>query len=92
MRTALLIGTAISALTAASAFAADLPTKKAPPAPIVVVPFTWTGCYVGAEGGFGWGKEKDNFDYPLYNYQSEPVTVLSGSATTFSDPIRDPGR
>ncbi len=95
MRTALLIGTAISALTAASAFAADLPTKKAPPAPIVVVPFTWTGCYVGAEGGFGWGKEKDNFDYPLYYLSEPPVSVssagaLTNSVTTFSSSSGDP--
>ena len=32
------------------AFAADLPTYKAPPAPV----FTWTGFYVGVNGGYGW--------------------------------------
>jgi len=41
-----------------SAGAADLP-RKAPaavvaPAPI---PYSWTGCYVGLSGGYGWGKQ-----------------------------------
>lgn len=42
---------------ATSAFAADLPTAKGPPpAPVYVVPpFTWTGFYVGANGGYGFG-------------------------------------
>ena len=35
--------------------AADLqaPVYKAPPAPIVA--YSWTGCYLGIEGGGGWG-------------------------------------
>ncbi len=43
------------ALTIASgASAADLPRKSV--APVVAAPaFTWTGFYVGANAGFGWG-------------------------------------
>src|SRR5437660_4301251 len=45
------------------AFAADI----ARPAPIVVAPkvavYSWTGCYVGVNGGYGWGDKK--FD-PLF--------------------------
>jgi outer membrane immunogenic protein len=51
------IGAAATILGVASAFAADLPR----PAPIykaaasVVAPaFSWTGFYVGANGGYGW--------------------------------------
>ena len=44
-----LLGTAVIALTASTAFAADLPLKtKAPMAP---VKFTWTGCYIGGHLG-----------------------------------------
>jgi len=46
---------AIGALIAAPAMAADLRMPvKAPPAPIVPV-FSWTGLYLGIEGGGGWG-------------------------------------
>src|SRR5262249_5718384 len=38
---------------AAPAFAADMPMKAAPMAP-VVVPFSWTGFYVGGHIGGGW--------------------------------------
>ena len=56
-----LLTAALLASVATSAFAADLPTRKGPPpAPVVYAPppFTWTGFYVGVNGGYGWG----NFD------------------------------
>ena len=53
---------AVLALTMAlsaggSALAADLPTYKAPPpmAPLSP-PFSWTGFYLGLQGGYGWGE------------------------------------
>jgi outer membrane immunogenic protein len=45
---------AIAALVATPAMAADMMPLKAPPPPA----WTWTGCYVGANGGGGWGKDK----------------------------------
>jgi outer membrane immunogenic protein len=38
-----------------TAFAADLPVK-APLAPAAPVLFSWTGCYIGVEGGGNWGR------------------------------------
>jgi outer membrane immunogenic protein len=46
------IAVAVASLTGAAA-AADLPVK-APPAAPAYLPFTWTGAYAGANGGFGW--------------------------------------
>jgi outer membrane immunogenic protein len=46
---------AIGALIAGSAMAADMPLK-APPAPPPVVA-SWTGFYIGINGGYGWGHE-----------------------------------
>ena len=48
----LFFATAALALVSSPGLAADLPLK-APPA--YAPAFSWTGCYVGANGGYGWG-------------------------------------
>jgi outer membrane immunogenic protein len=59
MKRTLLISTALSAVLAQGAFAADLPTKKGPPpAPApVYAPFSWTGFYIGANVGGLWSSD-----------------------------------
>ena len=49
----LLMTSAVIALLTGSAFAADLATKKAPPAPAPAPPL-WTGFYGGVNLGGGW--------------------------------------
>jgi outer membrane immunogenic protein len=52
------------AATTVAASAADMPMKAYTKAPAVVVPvMSWTGFYIGAEGGYGWGR--DNFNFPV---------------------------
>jgi outer membrane immunogenic protein len=48
---------AFAVVVASSAFAADIPAPvyKAPPV-IAPVAYSWTGCYVGIEGGGAWGR------------------------------------
>src|SRR6516162_8770564 len=57
MKKILVAGLAVSALFGGSAGAADLgrppPPVYAPPPPVVAF-FTWTGCYVGGNGGGVW--------------------------------------
>jgi outer membrane immunogenic protein len=63
MKKILLGSVATGALVAAgSASAADLgprPVYKTPPPAAAPVPvFSWTGCFVGAHGGWGWGRKE----------------------------------
>jgi outer membrane immunogenic protein len=57
----LIVGTV--ALSAAGlvnvAFAADMPLKAPAVAPVVL---NWTGCYIGANGGFKWGRFNESVD------------------------------
>jgi len=70
MKNLLLSATALGlALTAGSAYAADLPSRKAPPTYIAPAPVaTWTGFYVGlnAGGTFGGTQDVNVGTYGLY--------------------------
>jgi outer membrane immunogenic protein len=56
---------AISLLLAGSAFAADMRMPvKAPPAPAPIAVYNWTGCYVGAGGGYGMWNQRVQFITP----------------------------
>ena len=60
MKKKLLAGVALGALLiGAPAMAADMPVKapKAPP----VIPYSWTGFYVGANVGYSWGRANTDF-------------------------------
>jgi outer membrane immunogenic protein len=69
----LLLASAAVVLVANPLLAADLPTRKSPPAPVVAPAptFTWTGCYVGAHVGGGWAKKDlSDFTFPFDNSDS----------------------
>ena len=86
MKKILLGSVATGAIVAAgSASAADLgrPVYKGPP-PMVAPPvpaFSWTGCFVGAHGGWGWGK-KDVTEVGRSNITNPSGTLTRGIDTS----------
>jgi outer membrane immunogenic protein len=67
-----LIGIAIASVLTTGALAADMPVK-APIAPPVI--WTWTGFYVGLNGGYSWGRTNNDYFAPL-----APGYIYSASA------------
>ena len=68
---------ALLAGVATGAFAADLPTHKAPPMmqPVYAPPaFSWTGFYIGVNGGYGYGGLSDT------NFGNASGGVVGGTA------------
>ena len=65
MKKFLLASVGLVAIGTIAASAADIPRRAAPPRqPVVAAPlFTWTGAYVGINGGYGWGRS--NFSAPF---------------------------
>jgi outer membrane immunogenic protein len=49
----------------APAQAADMPVKAVPMVP-VVAPYNWSGFYVGANGGYSWGRSDTTVDFLTY--------------------------
>jgi len=50
----LLMGTAGLLVAGSQAFAADMPVKAVPVAPVAI--FSWTGFYIGGNAGYSWGR------------------------------------
>jgi outer membrane immunogenic protein len=65
------LSVAMTAAFASAAVAADLPVKSRALAPAPMPVASWTGCYVGAGGGYG-----------MYNQDIQTVTAPTGSGTT----------
>ncbi len=72
---------ALAALIAAPAFAADM-ALKAPPPPAAPV-WSWTGFYIGAQGGGGWGDSSPGYDA----YYFCPTGGTCHAPTTVTPPI-----
>src|ERR1043166_758416 len=52
----ILLSATLIGFAAAPAFAADLPRKAPPMAPVAAPVWNWSGFYIGAHGGGGWGR------------------------------------
>jgi outer membrane immunogenic protein len=67
-----IVAAAFAALaTTTSAWSADMAMKAPlPPAPI----WSWSGCYVGANGGYGWNNGNSHYNDP--NTTGDPINGL----------------
>jgi outer membrane immunogenic protein len=64
MKKLLLSGVAIGGLVAINpVLAADMPVKAPVRAPVVAA-YNWTGCYVGANIGYSWGRARGDINTP----------------------------
>jgi outer membrane immunogenic protein len=57
MKSLVSITAIVASLAAGTAFAADLPSQKAPPPPASL---SWTGFYAGLNAGYGWGTNSNS--------------------------------
>jgi outer membrane immunogenic protein len=86
MRKLLLAGTALA--FAGPAFAADMPAPSPAVMPIkapVVAPmrFSWTGCYIGAQAGAGWGhKDISEPTEQFFQFVAPPGTPIGIDQST----------
>jgi outer membrane immunogenic protein len=76
MRRLILAGAVLGTLNMTTAFAADVIIEDvvAPPAPVVSV-YDWTGFYIGAYGGGGWG----DADFAFPGLGTASSTSVSGA-------------
>jgi outer membrane immunogenic protein len=79
LKRTLLIAT-LAALAVTPALAAKAKSKSSPPPPAPV--YSWSGCYVGVNGGYGWNN--GNTHYNDTNTTSDPINFITGGiASTF---------
>jgi outer membrane immunogenic protein len=79
MKKFLLVAGALTAFFAGPALAADLasPAPVYAPAPVVVVPlYTWTGCYIGGNGGGLWAHR--DWSDPVFGFGDYGSQTPSG--------------
>jgi outer membrane immunogenic protein len=66
--------TALSIALAGTASAADMRMPVKAPAPVAVAAYSWTGCYVGAGGGYGMWNQRTQ------DYAGVPILIPAGGA------------
>jgi outer membrane immunogenic protein len=59
---------------ASMAHAADMAVKAPPPPSVVAPAYSWTGCYIGGNGGYAWNNSKSNYQDP--NAVGDPINGL----------------
>jgi outer membrane immunogenic protein len=76
----LLLSSVALAAIAGTAFAADLPSRRAPPvyAPPPIPVFSWTGFYIGGQVGYAFGKDNAGI-VATGPYSTNPNGIIGGA-------------
>ncbi len=83
MKTTLVAAAAIiAAATVQPAIAADIPVKARPP---VIEVWTWDGYYIGANGGYSWGRSKTSASF--YNMNTNVLIAIDQQKFNLDGPI-----
>src|SRR5277367_7072424 len=69
---------------AGTAVAADLPTMKGPPPAPPVVPFSWTGFYLGAHVGGAWDHDQFSFTPAGTQTRNSASSVFGGGQAGYN--------
>jgi outer membrane immunogenic protein len=78
----LVLALGVMSVGSVGAMAADMPVK-APPVP-VVIPYSWTGCYIGVNGG--WVASRNRYDLsPSGSYLNAPGAAAPPNAAGTGD-------
>lgn len=78
----LIVGIGALALLSAPAFSADLPARTYTKAPMIAPAYNWTGWYVGANVGYGWGRSQtETFLDPTSSWAVEPQAFRDSFVT-----------
>jgi outer membrane immunogenic protein len=87
MKLNIFLAVAISAMIGiGAASAADLPARTYTKAPVVVPPplYNWTGFYIGANGGYGWGSNNWYFSPAGTTTNPNPSGGLAGGQVGYN--------
>jgi outer membrane immunogenic protein len=71
----------LAAAVATPSFAADL-SRPSYKAPIYVAPFSWSGFYIGLNGGYGWGNS--NWSSVLTSGSPQPKGAMGGGTLGYN--------
>ena len=79
---------ALAALAPINARAADIPSAKVAPAPLLIPAISWTGLYFGASGGYAFDSSP-NMNLEAYNSgvgtTFQPYAYASGASAALSN-------
>jgi outer membrane immunogenic protein len=75
------IAMALAVFAAAPALAAK--AKKTPPAPPPTPAYSWSGCYVGVNGGYGWNDGRAHYNDP--NTTPDPINFIPNQVPAVAD-------